>query len=402
MVNTIAPFTADELAGRAEATFPVAVSSVMMLSVAELASVFVGAQIMFMLPDEMVTSTDISLGLEVIPSTVREEALIPLPVAGFTLPEWFSVQGRPRQVTDMVVSADVTIGVGAPYELQTYPDPRDVAIGASSRWLPLNWTMSEARDQWWPYTISGIASQASMVSQLPTQFGTVFDLAPSSVDVLSGRRWITLAPDTTQLMETTPGATPTLLRDYSYWRSGGQVRYPAMSFSSGDYMWHDNVNWNTEEVTAIAVVVLRQPQSSWYSVLETSAPGEDALEPFFGIRYDASGSLVLWGDSELVRLNVASGQNRPLQPVIVGMNIDMVANTCSLLTVDRQIQIQTTALPHRYDNRSRLYLGRSPHGQRATANMEVLEFSLFEQRMSHSDLMRALAQYDRIYGVSAS
>lgn len=112
--------------------------------------------------------------------------------------------------------------------------------------------------------------------------------------------------------------------------------------------------------------------------------------------------LGLWADSLLATSPIDAGINRPAQPIVVGLNIDMTNNTMSMLSVDSNISIQTTALPHRYDNRSRLWLGRSPFGSQATSNMEILEVSYWDRRLGPGDLTDILGEYDRMYGVSSS
>jgi hypothetical protein len=167
-------------------------------------------------------------------------------------------------------------------------------------------------------------------------------------------------------------------------------------------MWCDQINWNAEEVTVIIAAVLHEPQNEWSGILEVESSNEEQLEPFFGIRYHRSGVLGLWADSLLASVPIEAGIPRPAQPIIVGLNIDMKDNTVSMLSVDRDVKVQTTSLPHRYDNRSRLWLGRSPFGDDATASMEILEVSYWTQRFGPGDLVSLLGQYDRMYGVTTS
>lgn len=392
------PFTVGELAGESTST-DITMGLLRMLTVGELVDKW-AVDLDFVIPEAIGTSSSVDISIEVIPSVIPDERLVPKPVVAYDLPSWMAVLGQPQAVNGLVIEANITPGVTTGLrELETYPDPRDVFIPSSLRWIPSAGTMTPLATQWAPYTKTVVGDDATSVWELAGKSlpsvaeYTVGDLATSKLIVL---------PNTRDFMYSTPGVNPTFLPTYRYWRGGGYVRHDALAFRDGSHMWNDTMNWNAEEITIIAVVVLHRPSIGWYGVMETSGPNTNVLDPFFGIRYDSSGTLVLWADSVIASLPVETGETRPAQPVVVGMNIDMVENTCSLLTVDRTVKIQTSALPHRYDNRSRMWIGRSPHGDQASANMELLELGVFDYKMNEGELSYMLGLYDRMYGVSTS
>lgn len=392
------PFTVGDLAGVGEGA-GVSMSLLTMLTVGELIDQWV-VELDFVLPEAISSTSEVDLSIEVIPSVVPDDRLVPMPVVAYEMPNWMTVLGQAHEITGLVVDAAITPGVGTILrEMETYPDPRNEFIPASLRWIPSAGTMTPLATQWAPYSKTVPGDEATSVWELADK--SLLSVAEYTVGDLSNSKLIVL-PNTRNFMYSSPGVNPTFLPTYRYWRGGEYVRHDALAFRDGAHMWNDTMNWNAEEITVIAVVVLHRPSLGWYGILETSGPGTDVLDPFFGVRYDASGTLVLWADTALASLPVETGETRPAQPVVVGMNIDMAANTCSLLTVDRTVKIQTSALPHRYDNRSRMWVGRSPHGHQASANMELLELGVFDYKMNEGELAWLLGQYDRMYGVSAS
>jgi hypothetical protein len=220
-------------------------------------------------------------------------------------------------------------------------------------------------------------------------------------DFLQGGRY-RIRPDDVRYLRSQPGTNPQYRPRYTNYRDGAFVRNASVSMSGGRHMWCDDINWNAQEVTVFVVATLHEPAGEWFGVLETEAPNLQGLDPFFGIRYHKSGMLALWADSMLLSTPLSSGMARPAQPVIIGLNIDMANNTVTMLSADSGVKALTTSLPRRYDNRSRLWLGRSPQGQNATASMDILEVSYWERRFGPGDLAAVMGEYDRMYGVTTS
>jgi hypothetical protein len=152
----------------------------------------------------------------------------------------------------------------------------------------------------------------------------------------------------------------------------------------------------------VVVAVLREPSEQWYAVLETASADEGVNPQTFGLRYTREGTLALWSDSVLASVDLVTGMSRPAQPVVVGINLDMVTNMATLLSVDTEIQTSAVTLPQRIDPTSRLMLGRSPLGQMASANMDILEVAYFDRAFSAAGVHKLLAAYDRMYGVTTS
>lgn len=373
-----------------------------MLYVAELIGEWGKTPITFLLTDEIQTEVGFEVSVTVDPPITRSETQIPSRQAGFEVDDYLAIGGLPTVVTGLVIDARPKIGIGNITQLQTYPEPKNVNLLAAARWLPLDWSLTPWCTEWEPY--SGFTPDPSpgyTVREL-MDLPDVREGVPYMVkDFLPGGRYRIRPADKVYLCSQ-PGTNPQYKPRYSYYRSGGYVRNASVSMFKGRHMWCDQINWNAQEVTVFMVATLHEPMADWFGLLETEAPNVQGLEPFFGIRYHKSGLLALWADSMLLSTPLSSGMARPTQPVVIGLNIDMVNNTVTMLSADSEVKMQTTALPRRYDNRSRLWIGRSPFGPDATASMDVLEVSYWEQRFGPGDLMGLLGEYDRMYGVTSS
>jgi len=291
--------------------------------------------------------------------------------------------------------------VGRVRDLETYPEPRNTELKARYRWLPFDWTLDPWVTIWEPYSGNSPGAPGVTVREFAEQVRQVkYGVEYRVEDFIPGGSF-RVRPDAEMTFVSEPGVNPQLLPQYDYFRSGGFVRNGAVGLRQGRHMWSDTVNWAVDEVTVIVVAVMHLPDDEWMGVLEVENTDLEQLSPYFGVRYHRTGVLGLWADSLLASVQVESGITRPAQPIVLGMNIDMANNACSLLSVDRNVKIQTTSLPHRYDNRSRLWLGRSTFGQQATSNMEILEVSYWDNRMGPGDLAGVLGQYDRMYGVTS-
>ena len=412
IVNAYAPFAVRELCDEQKTVGALAageygqhyadVFDVGMLYVAELIGEWGKTPIEFLLTDEVQTKVGIEVSLTVDPPVTRREEQIPARQAGFEVDDYISLAGLPHAVNGLVVDARPKVGIGSLTQLQTYPEPVNVNLLATARWLPLDWSLTPWCTEWEPY--SGFTPDPSpglTVREL-CDLPECRDSVPYLVkDYLPGGRF-RIRPADKKYLRSIPGTNPQLKPKYSYYRSGGFVRNPSVSMFKGRHMYCDDVNWNAQEVTVFMVATLHEPVSDWFGVLETEAPNLQGLDPFFGVRYHRSGLLALWADSMLLSTPLQSGMTRPTQPVVIGLNIDMVNNTVTMLSADSEVKMQTTSLPRRYDNRSRLWVGRSPFGKDATASMDVLEVSYWEQRFGPGDLMNVLGEYDRMYGVTSS
>lgn len=412
IVNAQAPFVVAELCGKPLTATELSVSDnhsadvfdVSMLYVSELIGEWGSNPISFVVTETLLAQSTVEIALTAEPSVERDDLInSPGRHAGFEVDDYFVVAGLPRRIDGLVVNVKPTIGVGNRLrEIETYPDPRYVSLTAEARWLPVKWSMDPFMTYWAPY--SGFdpgPCQGLTVQELKNDLagGCRESVQYVVKDFLPGGTFH-IRPQAKQYFTSVPGTNPAFLPQYEYYRAGGFVRSGAVGMRRGRHMWCDQINWNAQEITIMAVIVLHEPQNEWNGVLEIESSNNEQLEPFFGIRYHRSGVLGLWADSLLLSLPIQAGIPRPAQPIVVGLNVDMINNTVSMLSVDRDVKVQTTSLPHRYDNRSRLWLGRSVFGDDATASMEVLEVGYWTNRMGPGDLVTLLGQYDRIYGVS--
>lgn len=413
IVNTYSPFNVRELCDQQQTVGAIYgqygphsadVFDVGMLYVAELIGAWAEGEITFLLTDIVDVTVTVNVSLTVDPPITRDERLIPTNLAGFEVPEYLALGGKPLAVTGFLVDANAQTGIGSISEIQTFPEPRNVNVLARARWLPLNWTVDPFVTYWAPY---------SGVDPGPCRGLTVRELKDDLVDgcresvqymvkdFLPGGSFH-IRPVTDISFDSRPGVCPEFRPRYSYYRNGSYVRNGSITMRKGRHMWCDEVNWNAEEVTFIMVAVLHEPTAEWCGLIETEAPNLQGLDPFFGIRYHRTGVLNLWADAVLASTPLVSGVVRPSQPVIVGLNIDMVGNTVSMLSADDTIKVQTSSLPHRYDNRSRMWLGRSPFGEDAASQIDILEVGYWETRFGPGDLYSLISTYDRIYGVTTS
>lgn len=352
--------------------------------------------------EEAIAVAQADAGLAVDPPIVRADVLVPTRYAGFEVGEYVVVDGRPLEASGLVMQPRPVVGVGSLEQMATFPDPAEVNVLATYRWLPKPWTLDPFCTWWVPYSgYDPPLTKGLTVAQLRDQVGALRQAALWSVKDFVQDGWFRVRPVTQMSFDSSPGVNPVLLPRYAYWRAGSYVRSPAVSMRRGAHMWTDEVNWNAQEVTVIVVAVVHPPAGEWFGLLETEAPNLQGLDPFFGVRFHRSGALCLWADAVLASTDVSAGVTRPDQPIAFGMNIDMVNNTIALLSVDEVVRVQTTALPRRYDNRSRLWLGRSPFGRDAAAAIDVLDVGYWERQFTESELRGLLAGYDRMYGVTS-
>lgn len=399
IVRAQLPLSVGEAAGEYPPARQIAVMTLGLLTVQELIT-NLDIDLVILAPETISVFVTLDAALFVEPSVLPDERVVPLETLGFTIPDWFVISGMPAAVSGLIVRSEATTTVGSLRDLPTYPNPQDVMIPASLRWIPTELTLDPLNTEWSPYSKTTPTSEGLTVWELTDK--TVLQAQEFTVDDLAFGEFLVL-PNTRNFLYSSPGVNPSYRGQYSYWRGKSYVRNPALSFRGGDHMWSDSVNWNGEELTVLAVAVLHRPTDGWYGVLETEAePLDYKVGAFFGLRYESSGSLVLWSETELLRIPLDTGDSRPSQPVIIGFNIDMAANTCSLLSVDTAVKVQTTTFSNRYDNRSRLWVGRSPHGRQASANMDLLEYATFDYPLAQGQLSNLLARYDQMYGVSAS
>ena len=411
IVNTLAPFKVKELCDEQKTVRALAdsygehfadVFDVGMLYVSELIGDWGKNPITFLLTDDVKSEVGIDLVLAVDPPITRRENLNPARTAGFEVDDYFPIAGLPQQVTGLVVDARPKVGIGPLTQLQTFPEPRNVNLLAASRWLPLDWSLDPWCTVWEPYAGTTPPPIDSYTVRELLDLPDIRNGVPYLVkDFLQNGNY-RVRPEDKRYLRSQPGTNPKYKPRYSYYRDGGYVRNASVSMYGGRHMWCDDINWNAKEVTIFLVATLHEPVSDWFGVMETEAPNLQGLDPFFGIRYHKSGMLALWADAMLMSTPLTSGMARPTQPVIIGLNIDMVNNTVTMLSADSEAKMQTTSLPRRYDNRSRLWLGRSPFGQDATASMDILEVSYWEQQFGPGDLMAVMGELDRMYGVTTS
>ena len=409
LVNAYSPFNVRELCDeqdRADGSYgqhSADVFDVGMLYVFELCQGWGNTPISFLLADDVLVSAAVDAALLVDPPVVREDLLTPIRFAGFEVDDVFVVGGNPVVAGGLRVQVKPNVGVGSVSEIETFPQPAAVQVFARFRWLPFAWSLDPWCTWWVPY--SGLRPSPCpglSVAEFRDDLGECREGVKWKVkDFLAGGAF-QIRPPTLMSFDSSPGVNPVLLPKYSYYRNGGYVRNAAVSMRRGAHMWTDEVNWNAPEVTVIVVAVVHEPVAEWFGLLETEAPNLQGLDPFFGIRLHRSGTMNLWADSVIASVDVRMGVSRPAQPIVFGLNIDMVNNTLSMLSADREVKVQTATLPHRYDNRSRLWLGRSPFGQDGAAAIDVLDVGYWERRFGPGDLAALLGDYDRMYGVTSS
>jgi hypothetical protein len=355
----------------------------------------------FVLTDGAEAVSGADMAMTVDPPLTRDRRTVPVRASGFDVPDYLVVKGRPVARNGLWAVAAPSVGVGTPGELEPFPEPRNVALEVTARWLPIEATFNPSVTLWSPW---------SEYLTAPSDGYTVDQLRAFNVGEVGIYRVRDLLVDGTLIIRSrsdfafhsTTGAAPAFRPRFDYWRAGSMIRNGSISMDGGQYFWTDDIPWASPEVTVVVAAVLRQPKGEWYSILETAHPLTSVLDYSFSLRYSRSGTLALWSDQVLATMDLATGFARPAQPVIVGFNLDMVNNTCTLMSVDTGVQVVTVNLPQRIDPVSRLFLGRSPLGQQANAVMDVLEVGYSDQQYGPGQINKLLAAYDRMYGVSAS
>ena len=392
IVNSAAPFTVDELT----------MLTVEMVSLVTVDDLITPAPLTFAIPDEAQSMGTADLAVTADPPVTRPETLVEGAMAGFEVPDWITVEGKPVAVNGLVLAVWPTVAVVAPgEEIQTYPAPADLSVAATGRWLPRSANFSPSYDTWYTYSEyqTGPATGYT-VDELAgflvedVALYKVSDLLPGGTVVVAGRsglRW-----------QAHVGSRPVLRPKYEYWRGGAMIRNGGVSLAHGQYYYSDDINWSSPQVTFMVVAVLRTPDQEWYGVLETCSTDEASLADPLGVRYSRTGVVSLWADQVLASIDLSTGFARPAQPVVIGLNVDMDRGRATLMTLDTELRRAQVTLPYRVNPGSRLMLGRSPLGARSSATMEVLEVGFFDTKMGANDMPKMMAVYDRMYGVSAS
>lgn len=359
------------------------------------------ADVTYVLLDDVQAVTESDFSVLADPPLTRSNRTVPANWASFEVPAYIVLDGKPMPVTDQVIVVQADVGIGIPTEMTPYPLPADTAVEATSRWLPDDASFNPLHTTWFAYSeyLTG-ASDGFLVDELTPY--SVDDIALLRVDDLLADGDVVISARSAFTWQTTIGAVPLLRPSYSYYRSRGRVRSGAVTMSRGQYYWTDDINWSSPELTVLVVAVLREPDNEWYGVLETASTNPEENPDIFGLRYTRQGTLALWSDQVLASVDLVTGMTRPAQPVVVGFNIDQVTNMVTLMSVDAEIQTAAVTLPQRIDPTSRLMLGRSPLGELANANMDVLEVAYFDKAFSSGGLHRLLASYDRMYGVTTT
>lgn len=388
----MAPFSVAELAS-------LSVEMTRLVSVGDLL-VGAGQQPVYLLAEEVTSISDADMAITVDPPLVRDRRTVPVRLSGFDVPDYLVVEGRPRARDGFWAVAAPLVTVGAPTELEPFPEPRNVPVEVTARWLPLAATLNPAHTVWAPWSETILTADGYTVAELAAF--NVGEVGVYRVKDLLATGTIIVDPSSGVRFQTSTGAIPSLREKFSYWRGGSMVRNGSIGMDGGQYYWTDDVQWSTPEVTVIVVAVLRQPRGEWYSILETAHPDPAVLSPAFSLRYSRSGTLALWSDQVLAQMDLSTGVNRPAQPVVVGFNMDMARNKATLMSVDTGVQMTEVTMPTRVDPVSRLVLGRSPLGSQAGAVMDVLEVAYSTEQYSLGNLHKLMAVYDRIYGVSSS
>jgi len=360
-------------------------------------------QYAFVLLDEVSLAIEADASIVVDPPLVRANTIVMGRMAGFDVPDFIVVGGKPIPKSALVflLTVNVYSGTGAIQELETYPEPVNETVNATARYLPIDYTLANANTQWFPYSeYQTGTNDGYTVGELAEM--VVNEVMLLKVSDLTAGGTIVIHPNSEYVLECATGAAPQLLERYTYYRDGGMVRNGALIFDRGDHMWTDDIVWSGSQVTFVLVACLREPDNEWYGVMETANASAGVIQDILGVRYSRTGTLALWSDQVLAQVDLATGVVRPRQPVVIGLSLDLVTNEATLMSVDLEVSMSRIVLPTRIDPQSRLYLGRSPQGASAAANMDVLEFAYFETQMGPGDLHSVLAKYDRMYGVTTS
>ena len=246
--------------------------------------------------------------------------------------------------------------VGDLDDLGRFPDPWEADTGAGSRWLPLGGTYVGGA-VWSPYRGT---ERVRLVSE---------------------------------------AGSPVMDETYSYERGRAVVPGRAMLLRDGAHFWTDDARWVSNDVTVLMVAVLHRPDMDWYGLLETSSSTSDATDPgYVGMRYRADGQVEVFVGDAISGRPVPCGSVRLGQPVIVGFSLSVAERTLRTVVVDSEAHWESHALTatHPYD--ARLYVGRSPAAELASANMDVLEVDYWAGPVAN--VREKVALLNSIYGVS--
>lgn len=364
------------------------------------------ARLTYLVPDTIVAVSDLQATIALTPVLTRDPRTVLERSAGFDIPAWVAVDGKPRAVTGLIVLAAPVASVGTVSQLESHPAPLDVDVRATARWLPEASTFPAPGTSWYPYSETSTSTSTGY---------TVDDLVLMSVDdvgllavddLIAGV--VVVNPVTTMAMHSTTGSVPTRRLKYAYRKGDALVRTPSMAFEHGAYVWCDDIAWSSTDLTMVMVAALDTPRDSWFSVVEAGYADPAALADSLAIRFTSQGDVVLWHGQPLVSTGLSSlyrsagaGDPRASRPVVIGMNLDVVTNTATLMVLAEHLTVQSVTLPQRVDPTTRVWLGRSPVGSQAMAGMNVLEFAYWSQSFADGDLEFLMNQYDRLYGVSA-
>jgi len=350
------------------------------------------------LPAYAIGRTDAAL--DVVPATVRDSRTTDSRYALFNVDPYVPLSGKPRALGGTTGRIEVSMTVGGLRELETYPDPASVAMDSQARWLPET-ARYPANLQWFPFSAAGQVDQLieggqSWQGLTEASWG---DLLTQPWLAYSGAAAITSGALGDLSWYSSSGAPPKIVTNYTYLRGGSFVVGSAMSLRKGQFLYSDTLTLETSQITVVLAAVLRVPQGSWYTVLEStsSSPTQGPVS----VRYHREGVLVLWCDEALATIPVQAGLTRPNQPILVSLTIDFDSSEVTMCAVDSATHVTTVRLQERPSIQPRLYLGRS-EDTGANSVMEILEADLWTTVLTSQGVVDRMGRLDRLYGVSSS
>lgn len=261
----------------------------------------------------------------------------------------------------------------------TYPNPDDVALGSTVRWLPLGG--SYISDSWDPFAGSGMTLHGS-------GYGGV-----------------------------------TLDTDLDYMRGKNVHAGGGIILEAEDYLYTDDVDFSDTDVTVAMVVVPRRPPAAFTGLLTTGPDTEvyDKTQPYIDLRYYADGRVITQYNTRLGSVTTATGVVRAGQPIVVGFSYQRYIKTLVTFTMDRKAVYTPHTLDQNHPTAARLFVGNSlaAAADESFADMDILEVNFWNARMftkhatpakrprgwqryTYEGLGRALTRLNRIYGVTVS
>jgi len=307
---------------------------------------------------ESVITSSATLSLDATAGHPFEQSLIPLNSATYDVEPYYVVDGLPRADEPLGVLVGVEAAAADLSASGAFPDPWDVDLKVSARWLPLAGTFDD-QTTW-----------GAMDGDEP------FDLICD-------------------------GSTPVLDTDFSYVRGQDFVPGGAMRLDGTDHFFTDGARWSAQSVTVLMVVVLRPPQFEVYGLLETASPdGSTDGAPYLSMRYTAAGEIQTACQGLLDTRQTSVGLARAGQPIVVGFGL-YPDRTLRTVVIDRRFYGIERRLAGERPYDARLFIGRSPGLQLGVADMDILDICYWTDEPKEHIGARA-QQLDSIYGVSAS